>query len=61
MSEEQAEKLIIALSGLIAEFKKLNKKLDSVIEKEEGYFGKYDCGIRTFAHCDGDIGVGRYN
>ena len=52
MSEEQAEKLIIALSGLIAEFKKLNKKLDSVTEKQERIGGGCDNGIRTFSHCD---------
>lgn len=61
MSEEQAEKLIIALSGLIAEFKKLNKKLDSVIEKQERPGGYHDCGIRSFSHCDGLIEVERCN
>lgn len=55
MNDEQAEKIIIGLGGLIAEFKKLNKKLDSVIEKQRAIGGDTDCGIRTFAHCDGRI------
>lgn len=61
MSEEQAEKIIIALSGMISEFKKLNKKLDSVIEKQKKVGGNYDCGIRTFSHCDGSLEIERIN